>query len=268
VSSDGTPTPVDKGVVGCTYSSGSGSSGTASSGTAEPAPDQPVKADPQATEPAMGGPAAGPVPPPAPEPTTPAMTSAEAKAAAKPVFDALDLRIDDAEVTVNPWGASVWINPVVHGLPTSGYTTRIELGQDKQISYASGFLGDLSKGDSYPLVTAQEAFDRLPAPMTDMMCRVGPNGQGCEAAPQQEITGAVLGLALQQTSKGDQLLVPAWLFAVKDWTEPLPQVAVEGKYLGQPEPEQTAPVGKDGDGGQTEPGTVVDPVPPAASPKG
>jgi hypothetical protein len=195
------------------------------------------------------------------------MTPAEAKAAAQPVFEAVDLRIEDAEVSVNPWGASVWINPTVHGLPTAGYTTRVEIGQDKQISYASGFLGDLSKGDSYPLVTAEEAFDQLPAPMTDMMCRVGPSGQGCEPPPQQEVTGAELGLALQQTGTGDQLLVPAWLFEVKTWTEPLPQVAVEGKYLGQPEPEQTAPAGKDG-GGQTEPGTVVDPVPPASPPKG
>ncbi|MCU1587378.1 MAG: hypothetical protein JWN31_871 [Frankiales bacterium] len=192
------------------------------------------------------------------------MTTAEAKAVAKPVLEAVDLGVDDAQVTVTPWGASVWVDPVLHGLPTAGYSTRIEIGQDKKISYASGFLGDLSKGDSYPLVTSQKAFDQLPAPMTAMLCRVGPNGQGCAAPPQQEVTGAELGLALEQTGTGDQLLVPAWLFTVKDWPEPLPQVAVDGRYLGQPEPEHTAPVGKDDGSGQTEPGTVVSPVPPVA----
>ncbi|MCW2544838.1 MAG: hypothetical protein JWM40_2390 [Frankiales bacterium] len=202
----------------CAYS-GDGTSSSSGSATTDPAPPC-CKTEP------------------APEPTTPAMTASQARAAAAPVFDALDLPIEDATVTVSPWGGSVWLDPVVHGLPTSGYTTRVELGQDRKISYASGFLGDLTKGDTYPLITAREAFDQIETPpMMDMICRVGPNGQGCEPPPPQEITGAKLGLTLRQTGKGDQLLVPAWLFTVKGWTDPLGQIAVDKKYLGEAEPD-------------------------------
>lgn len=266
VSSEPAPAPAtgDAGAVGCAGTGGGsvGSSGAVSSGAA-------VSSGTAVSSGAAvsSGPVATPVPPPVAEPTTPAMTEAEARAAAKPVLDAVDLSIDDARVTVTPWGASVWVNPVVHGLPTSGYTTRVELNQDKQISYASGFLGDLSAQDSYPLVTAAQAFDQLPAPMTEMLCRVGPNGQGCVPPTPPEVTGAVVGLELQQSDNGDRLLVPAWLFTVKGWTDPLAQVAVEGRYLGQPEPEPTAPVGKGG-AGSTEPGTVIAPLPPASPPKG
>jgi hypothetical protein len=250
-------TPVSSGGTVCAYS-GAGTSSSSGSASSDPATSgvkmPPMPADPAPAKsatpednvpsyPDKGTTVTDPAPPcckeePAPEPTTPAMTSAQARAAAAPVFDALDLPIEDATVTVSPWGGSVWLDPVVHGLPTSGYTTRVELGQDRKISYASGFLGDLTKGDTYPLITAREAFDQIETPpMMDMMCRVGPNGQGCQAPPPQEITGAKLGLTLRQTGKGDQLLVPAWLFTVKGWTDPLGQIAVEKKYLGEDEPD-------------------------------
>lgn len=228
-------------------------SGSASTGVVVPAPasapDQPVSSEDKAK---------AAQPEPAPEPTDPAMTEAQAREAAAPVFDAVDLRVDDARVSVTPWGASVWLDPVVHGLRTSGYTTRVELGRDRQVTYAAGFLGEPTRGDSYPLVSARAAFDRLPAPATTELCAVGPNGQGCQSPPKPEVTGAELGLLLQQTSEGDQVLVPAWLFAVKGWPDPLGQVAVSDQYLGEGDPDQS---GKPSDVPAT--GAPTDEVPPA-----
>ena len=140
----------------------------------------------------------------------------------------------------------MWINPVVKGLPTVGYTTRVEIGRDKKISYASGFLGDLSKGDTYPLITAREAFDELPAPMTDMMCRRRPERAGLRATAAAGDHRRGARARLQQTSSGDQLLVPAWLFAVKT----LDRAAAPGRRRGQVprrQPEQPEPVGDEGD---------------------
>jgi hypothetical protein len=252
VASDGSPAsapsskeaPCAIGGSGSSGSSGSGSSTTVTSGVAVAPP--PGKPDP--------------------EPTEPAMSEAQARAAAAPVFDAVDLPIADAQVTVSPWGASVWINPVVHGLPTSGYTTRVEVGRDREISYASGFLGEPTRGDTYPLLSADKAFDRLESSaVTDMMCRVDDTGKGCLPPEPQDVTGAVLGLSLQQTSKGEQLLVPAWLFTVKNWNEPMPQVAVEPAYLG-PGDQDAAANPAASEPASTDPGSTQ-PVPPVA-PKG
>ena len=232
---------VSSGVSGGVVTSGGGSS--SGSGTTEPAPP--------------------------PEPTTPSMSDLQARDAAHPVFAAVDLSITDAHVSITPYGASVWVDPVVNGLPTSGYTTRVELNQDRQITWASGFLGDPARGDSYPLVPAREAFDAIPIPPAmDMMCPVTPDGKGCLPPVPPEITGAVLGLDLRQTSGGDQVLVPAWLFDVKGSDQPLGQIAIAEKYLGNPEPTAEPGTGKGTttDPGQSEPGSS-EPVPPV-SPKG
>lgn len=254
------PDPAEKTVSSCGVSVNSEPAGisyppddaTSSEPTPASTPVPAPKEDPQ-TEPGSDR----PLPAPSPEPTTPAMTDVQARTAAKPVFDAVGLSIGDAIVRVTPYGASVWLNPIVNGLPTAGYTTRVELDRDREISWASGFLGDLDRGDNYPVITAQEAFDNIEQPaVRDMMCRPTPDGKGCAEPPQQEITGATLGLVLRQTADRAHVLVPAWLFAVKDWDEPLGQIAIPERFLGDPEPTDTAT--KDPGDGQTEPGTGAD----------
>lgn len=54
-------------------------------------------------------------------------------------------------------------DPVVGGLPTSGWRTELRVGSDGRLSTASGLMGPLSKGDTYPVVGADEALKDLDA---------------------------------------------------------------------------------------------------------
>jgi hypothetical protein len=187
------------------------------------------------------------------------MTQEQARAAAGPVFEAVGLSVEQATTTITPYGASVRLDPVVHGLRTSGYTTQVDLSAERKVQWASGYLGAPEQGDSYPLVTAKAAFDAIPVPpVMEMLCPVTKDGKGCAPLPAPEITGAELGLVLRQTTKGEQLLVPAWLFAVKGWDQPLGQIAIDEKYLGTPETPTPQP-------GQTDGGTTPEPAPAPGS---
>jgi hypothetical protein len=185
-------------------------------------------------------------------------------AAVDPVFEALGLDPAAARVAGTPYGGSAVLTPTVGGLEAFGLQTSVQVDRDGDLQGAGGFLGTPEKGDTYPLVTAQAAYDELPPMMTAMLCPVGPDGQGCLPPQPTEITGAHLGLMLHGLADGGQALVPAWLFEVKGWTEPLPVVAVQKQYL--PEPEQPSAEPKPGTG--TEPGGVVPPVPPASTDPG
>jgi hypothetical protein len=192
------------------------------------------------------------------------MPKGEVRAAAQPVLDALGLDAGDARVESWPYGGSVTVGRTIGGLEAVGMETSVQVDQDGKVSGAGSYLGTPSKGDSYPLVTAQQAYDDLPPMMTAMMCPVGPDGQGCAEPEPTEITGAHLGLMVNGLADGGLALVPAWLFEVKGWTSPLPVVAVQARYLPSPEPAASDDPGTVKPGG-SEPGTV-DPVPPAADP--
>jgi hypothetical protein len=218
--------------------------------------------------------AAPPAPSPAPEPDP--VPAATVRAASTPVFQALGLDPAKAKVESWPYGGAATVAHTAGGLTAAGWETRVDVDRDGKVTTANGFLGDASKGDTYPLVSAQEAFEALP-PMGERLalCPVDKDGNGCGEVPPTEITGAHLGLMLQTIDQQDLALVPAWLFEVKGWEQPLPVVAVEPAYITEPEPakDEPAPVpvdpgsggGAPGDPGQTEPGSPgqVDPAPPA-----
>jgi hypothetical protein len=239
----------DSSSTGSSSSSGSSSSGSGSA----PAAGSNGATAPDAPPPTPV--AASPVPEPEP------MSKSEIRAAAAPVLEALGLDVADGRVDAWPYGGSVTVGRTVGGLEAFGMETNVQVGQDGKVSGAGGYLGTPAKGDSYPLVTAQEAYDDLPPMMTTMMCPVGPDGQGCQAPEPTEVTGAHLGLMVNGLADGGLALVPAWLFEVKGWTSPLPVVAVQAKYLPQPEP-----VDDPGTKPGTEPGGSIDPVPPATDP--
>lgn len=227
--------------------------------------DEPTTSDPnmgsEPTEPTKGSEPTKPSEPnepiAQPEPTEPSMTPAQARDVAKPVFDALGLDVRDAVTVITPYGATVRFDPVVNGLPTMGYSTRVDLNQDRTMTSAGGFLGRLDKGDDYPLDTAKAAFDKLPSAVRMMMCPQDENGDGCTQPPPPEVTGAQLGLQLRQLYSGEHALVPAWLFAVKGQDEPVAQIAIDEEFLGGPpasDGNKTDPGTEPGTGG-TEPGT-------------
>jgi hypothetical protein len=218
--------------------------GTSTGSTPDAPPATPVPAEPS----------------PAPEPDP--VSKDVVRAAAEPVFAALGLDISKARVEGWPYGGSATLTPTVGGLEAVGLETSVQVDRDGKVQGANGWLGTPDKGDTYPLVTAQDAYDDLPPMVTTMMCPVGPDGQGCVEPEPTEITGAHLGLMVSGLADGGLALVPAWLFEVKGWTSPLPVVAVQAKYLPSPEPVASSDPGtvKPGD-----PGTV-DPVPPATDP--
>lgn len=201
-------------------------------------------------------------PTPAPRPT---LDPGRARQAAAKVFDAAGLDLTAATVQTSEYGGSVALTPPVSGLDTAGYTTLVQLDADAQITSASGFLGRPAQGDSYPLITARAAYERLPIMPRMELCRVAPDGKGCLEPPNPVITGAHLGLALQSTREGTQLLVPAWLFTVKGSAEPIAQVAVEPSYLGEDSPPTNPPLGTV-EPGKGAPPSQVAPGEPASPP--
>lgn len=195
--------------------------------------------------------------PPSPKP---ALSKDAVRAKAKPVFDAVGLDVDEATVTTSEYGGSVALTPPAGALYASGYTTRVDVDASLKVLSASGFLSGPTAGDTYPLVTAREAFDQLPFLARGEACQVAPDGQGCVEPPAPEITGATVGLQLVTTAKGEQVLVPAWLFDLKGSDEPLAQIAIDPEFLGTaPEPTgEPGPKPSSGSGGGSEP------VPPPA----
>ena len=248
---------------------GSGTT-TTSDGTTTYSETKPFQA-PQATPaPSPGTASSGAdAPPPAPQASPGAepdpMSKDAVRTAVKPVFDALSLKLTDARVEGWPYGGSATLTPTVGGLEAYGLQTSVQVDRDGKVQSANGWLGHPDKGDSYPLVTAQAAYDDLPPMMTTMLCPVGPDGKGCGTPQPAEVTGAHLGLMLSALADGGQALVPAWLFEIKGWTDPLPVVAVQAKYLPSPEPaprDDPATVKPEPGGG------AVPPAPPASTDPG
>jgi hypothetical protein len=190
------------------------------------------------------------------EPTAPAgdpVGEAAAKKAAAPVLKALgqdDAKIDASQVM----GAQRIVNaePEVGGLPTHGWTTGVTVNAQGEVAGGSGQLKAPVKGDSYPVLSAQETLDRMnAAPGTDHRAGIGgcagpvplEDGTrstcgGSTAVPQKTaltVEDAVFGLA-PHASGGRQVLVPSWLFEVRGPADvhTVTHPAVEPEYLGSP----------------------------------
>jgi hypothetical protein len=235
VSSDGT-------TASCTAAGSAGSNG--SSGAAGAPVDTPAE------------PAPGPAGTAKPVPEQPSVSPAVVREGSRAVFDALGLDVDRATVTTSPDGGSAVLSPEVGGVGTVGVTTRVDVGRDGTPQGAGGWLATARRADTYPLVSAQEAFDALPASFRTLACPVTPDGKGCPAALLHEITGAHLGLSLQPLLDGSQILVPSWLFDVRGSDEPVAGVAVSGRYLRTGHPGTADPAT-----GAPEPGAAIEPAP-------
>jgi hypothetical protein len=207
--------------------------------------------------PATTGPIASAVPVPAtplPPPSRP--TDAEALAAARPVLSALGLGAAPTHVQRIPGQVQVLAEPVVDGLPTSGFETRLEVDTRQQVTDGTGWLGTPTAGPEYPLVNAAEALARVPVPAIAVPC-------GSTSCPRPEVVGARLGLALRWDTGGQPLLVPAWLYEVRGQTAPLVAVAVDPRYLVHDKPSGPTAGGSGGSAGSGTAGQpgVVTPAP-------
>jgi hypothetical protein len=201
---------------------------------------------------------------------------ADALAAAQPVLAAAGV---DGAPRVQSWPgsstASVVVDPTVAGLATSGIRTTVDV-DDVGVVGAVGRLGDPVEGPAYPILTAQQTFDRLaamPVPMPAIACPDSVEGQPnpCPTPTPMSVTGAALGLALAFDA-GDPVLVPAWLFDVAGSDEPVAMVAVVDDYLTDPTGGDDPTSGSGSSG--SEPGSggasdtpVVPPSDPGLSPE-
>ncbi|MFE9725063.1 hypothetical protein ACFYQ5_16070 [Streptomyces sp. NPDC005794] len=189
-----------------------------------------------------------------------------AKAAAVPVLKAVgqgDAALDADQLM----GAVRVVNadPVVSGLPTYGWATGIQVGAEGEIVGGSGHLKGLEKGDSYPVMGADEALKQLNAesgrtpkagtggcatsvPLADDSAPQPDCGASGGTPPATTVTveKAEFGLAARYAD-GEQILVPSWLFSVRPEEggpgHTVAQVAVDPDHLAkesaQPSPEPT-----------------------------
>src|SRR3954452_3552524 len=205
---------------------------------APPAPDSPDASAGAADD-------AAPTPPPGP-------AAADARTLATPILRALgvvDARISVSEGTPT---TTVQASYDVDGMTTVGLTTTLSFTGDSRLATGDGWLTELTKGDSYPVITAPRAFELLreqPRPMIEMCMRRSDGKPGCADIPPTVITGATLGLTMAQDA-GRPTLVPRCLFPGKDKEEPLSQVAVEPSYLAAPATATDTPMSVPPDGGK------------------
>jgi hypothetical protein len=167
--------------------------------------------------------------------------------------DTLALRLAD--------GWQVSVPALVGGLPTSGYTWTVEIGPQDQVIAATGFLVTPRQGDRYPLITVQEALDRLrnqrakgpiimPAEPLPCPKAVPCDGEGKPGRLVRTVTNVRLGLVFTSTvpkASGTAAttpiptgyLVPAYLFRLEGgfaggWVDEVPVVAVQDRFLTPP----------------------------------
>jgi hypothetical protein len=214
---------------------------------------------------------------------TPPVGAQQALRAARPVLDGLGLSGDRADAS-QTLGALrlVRADPVLGGLPTTGWATTVQVGADGRITSAGGRLSPVAKGAAYPVVSAATALAELNArvgavPSGPISCKLphptmAPQAPGtggddlgrttpCLPPDRQpvEVRGAVFGLAAQEVD-GKQSLVPSWLFSVARHGVPtttvVAQPAVDPKYIVYGGGPTAVP------GTPASPGTPVTPVSP------
>ncbi|GAA3396466.1 hypothetical protein [Streptomyces roseoviridis] len=168
------------------------------------------------------------------------VSEAAARAAVAPALKAIgqdDAKLDASQL-LHGSVRVVNADPVVDGLPTYGWSTGLHVGPDGSVTAGSGRLKEPVKAESQPVVGARQALDRLnedakgagtvgiggcaTAPPADVMggpaeLPQAPCEPSGETAPPKvvEVTGAVFGLAAQDV-RGEQALVPAWLFQARE----------------------------------------------------
>ncbi|MEU5160332.1 hypothetical protein AB0G74_12080 [Streptomyces sp. NPDC020875] len=169
------------------------------------------------------------------------VSEARARQAAASVLKALGLgdAVVDARQTVGA-DRMVTADPLVGGVRTQGYATRLTIGPDGTVVRGNGFAAVPSKRDVYPLVSADEALREAGRAVLGSVgdgrsgppaCATSaPLGGGDDAvstdrgltekcgpalpAPQRTaVVGAVLGLSAVHGAD-EVTFVPAWLFRV------------------------------------------------------
>lgn len=216
----------------------------------------------------------------------------KAKEAVRPALEALGLK--GAELDASSTHGKVRVvdaEPQVDGLPTHDWGGTFTVGPDGEVTRAHGRLGDLTKGDEYPVLSAGETLKELnkhggPSPLKvrcaappekpksgtvkpkdapDAVERGGDSSEDspCAGTPKTlSVTKAKFGLATK-FSDGKPVLVPSWIYEVQrpgsSDTYPVSYPAVESKYLDRTGGDSG---GDDGPAGKPSPGDTGKPGKP------
>ncbi|MEU3530319.1 hypothetical protein AB0E70_01815 [Streptomyces murinus] len=179
-------------------------------------------------------------------PTGAPVSAAVAEKAAAPVLRAAGLgsaRTDAGQVMGKQ--RVVTADPVVGGLPTTGWATGLTVSGQGEVVGGHGLLSTPVKGATYPVLDAEKTLALMnAAPKGDHRMGAGgcanpgrfatrldgPCGQG-SPAPSGTVTvdKAVFGLAAHSVG-GRQTLVPSWLFATRD-SGTVSYPAIDPRYL-------------------------------------
>ena len=107
----------------------------------------------------------GSCPEPPPPPTVPGLPSpAEAEAKARTLLERAGVDVDGAAVEAQEErgrSRTVVFTPTVDGRPVVGLATAVTFGERGRVDYANGYLGRFEHVGDYPLVTMDEAVERL-----------------------------------------------------------------------------------------------------------
>jgi hypothetical protein len=220
------------------------------------------------------------VAPPSPTPSTrlqpPARVQLPDRAAAERVardllsragapMAGIDLRLVQS---FDRWSVSAF--PMVDGKPTAGFLWTAGIGAKSQVLAATGWLGAPRPGDVYPLISEQEALQRLnerqiggtivesgvgtvaPRSLPCARSEVPPDPGGCGPARPFTllVTDVRLGLQLasavstQATGAGlVSYLVPAYLFQINgSWDNQASVIAVQDRFLSSAPPRTAVPL--------------------------
>jgi hypothetical protein len=179
------------------------------------------------------------VSPPGPAAELAPVAENTARKVARPVLLSAGVNPNSASVQAQGAMRAVIFSPEVDGLTVLGLQTQVSVDARGQVVDASGWLAASTPGTTYPIISARQGYDQLlaqPQPMvlSSTLCRIVPGSQGCAPIPDRVITAATLGLTRTYSTAGEVLLVPAWLFHVRNDPTPAEVLAVQRAYLGEP----------------------------------
>jgi hypothetical protein len=256
------------GIIGCPAvprsvpSAGAGQSGSAPSASAGSAPAgrASATATPEQAAPSTPGPGGSPAPPGTLQPPwrVPLPDRATAERIARELLGRTSAPMDGAEVRLvqgfDRWSVSAF--PRLGGVPTTGFIWTAGIGAKGQILSATGWLDSPRLGDDYPLISVQEALQRLrnrkvagplvesslsrPCARTEQPSQPSPGGCGPARPLTFQVTDVRLGLqfatALSKPGGGGarrtSYLVPAYLFQLDGtWDRQVSVIAVQDRFL-------------------------------------
>jgi hypothetical protein len=248
--------PGAAGRSGSAPGAGAGQPGSGPAATGAPATPAPTKPGAAPTKPG----AAGSKPPVTLQPPrrVPLPDRATVERIARDLFARTSAPTDGLEVQFvqgfDRWSVTAF--PRVGGLATTGYLWTASIGAKGQVLSATGWLDGPRAGDTYPLISVQEALQRLrnrqapgpimegsisrPCARTNLPSRPSPGG--CDPARPLtfQVTDVRLGLQLATArstpSGGAQragYLVPAYQFQLDgSWQRQVSVIAVQDRFLG------------------------------------